>query len=156
MLADANLCLINIDSAESVDISLPNISDYMSIEHQVVLLADGSERISVSAEMENIDNSIINSSDFDEQKIWFYEDITTIKIDGIILNCDNDSEMVGYINFNLDSAIRDSYEVKFYEYSQSHYIAKKNGDSVGYLVNKDEIFKLAESYDLLRQGVLGR
>lgn len=156
MLADANLCLINIDSVDSVDISLPSISDNMRIEHSVVSLADGSQGASVSAEMDNIDDALISSSDFDEQKIWFYEDITTIKIDGIILDYENDSEMAGYINFNLNSAIRSSYEVKLYEYSQSHYIAKKNGESAGYLVNKDEIDRLTESYALLRQGVLGR
>jgi len=156
MLADANLCLINLDSVASIEINLPGISDYMNISHTVVLLADGSEGTSVSVEMQNIDEAFINSSDFDEQKIWFYEDIAAIKIDGIIFDGEIEGESAGYMGFSLNSKIRDSYTVEFYEYSQSHYIAKKNGESAGYLINKNEIDKLAESYVLLMQGALVR
>ena len=162
IMADANLDLINIDTVDSIIIDLPGVGANMGIEHFAIknqdgtnaLDADGSEIWDIIISVDNLDENTLNVSNIAQQKLWMYQEIVTIKIDDLLINDIETGERVGSIVFTLNSEYKSNFTVDFYEYSNSHYIAKKNGEEAAYLVNKKEINELAEKYALLLDGKL--
>lgn len=152
MIAEPNLNLINIDSVDRVSIDLPNVKTEMNIEKTAVNNSDGTTSYSLDITIDNLNEGA--APDIEKQKLLFYQDIVTIKIDGLTINAQTDGKEAGIIIFYLSSNRMDEYIVNFYEYNQTHYLAKKNGEDAGYLVNKNSIEKLTKQYNLLLKGEL--
>lgn len=160
--ADSNLNLINIDSVESVKIDLPDLKTQMSIDRYAVKNADGTEHKDVNGNIvynaqitiEGLDESHTNANNLNEQKMLFYQYLTAVKIDNLIINDFVIGNYIGSIVFKLDSTYRDRYIVEFYEYSLTHYAARKNGETAVYLVNIRDVNNLIQKYDLLKTGIL--
>ena len=153
MTADANLALINIDALDRVEISLPDVETAMDIEITSVSSSDGSVTYDVDIQMDGISDNIAGD-DVYEQMLLLYQDIVTIKIDGLTIYPGEPGEKIGSIIYYLNSEIKDKYTVEFFEYSLTHYIAKKNGEDAGYLVSRNSIEKLALQYQHLLAGEL--
>jgi len=145
MIADANLNLISIDAVNKVTI------DLMDIETEINVVFDDNE---LNLKINTLDESSISTSDIEQQKILFYQDIVSVKIDDVILDDVIIKNEIGNITFDLNSQYKSQYNIEFYEYSLSHYIAKKNNDNACYLINKNQINKLQNSYALLLEGKL--
>ena len=124
----------------------------MNIEKTAVNNSDGTTSYSLDITIDNLNEGA--APDIEKQKLLFYQDIVTIKIDGLTINAQTDGKEAGIIIFYLSSNRMDEYIVNFYEYNQTHYLAKKNGEDAGYLVNKNSIEKLTKQYNLLLKGEL--
>lgn len=161
-ITDANLNLINIDSVEGISIDLPDLKTEIDVERYIVKNEDGTDYTDangnvvyqVEINVSGVDENTKNISNIYEQKILFYQYLTSIKIDDLLIGEIDTGDYIGNIMFELQSVYREVYSIEFYEYSKSHYIAKKNGEDAAYLVNISYIEKLAKRYDLLKTGQL--
>ncbi|MEX1377068.1 MAG: DUF4340 domain-containing protein [Eubacteriales bacterium] len=161
-IAEANLDLINIDVVENVAIDLPDMQINIYIVQSTVKNIDGSTALDADGNLitenmiyiDNLYEEKNNSSNINDQKLLFYQDVVTIKIDDLSIEGIEAGEKIGSILFSLNSEYKDEVMVEFFEYSNSHYIARKNGEEALYLVNKEQIDRLSERYQLLLDGNL--
>lgn len=162
MMCDANLALVNINTVDKVVVDIPNLQTTMNINHSIRKNDDGTNALDASGNpivdakilVDGLDESKANAGDMKNQKIWFYQDIVTIKIDDVIFDYSIDKS-VGSIVFELNSSYKSNITINLYEYSQAHYLAIIDGDDkAGYLVGKVAIEWLSQRYELLLHGLL--
>lgn len=164
MLADANLSLINIDTVDNLDIDLPGLSTNLSINHTIKKHDNGTDTLDANGDIiYNVDIMItgvtesaidLDASAIHNQKTWFYQDIVTIKIADVLFDVNSEYKKIGSLFFTLNSEYLVQYLIEIFDYDVTYYLAKKNGEDTGYLINKSYIVKLSDAFNKLKQGNL--
>ncbi len=122
ILCDPNLALISINTVNNLDIDLPNVTTSIKVSPYIrknedgtnMIDAYGNEVVAVDIDMTEMDNLPLSDTSKQEQMTWFYQDIVTIKIDGIYDEDIADSaelNEIGYMHYNFNSDYMSEYDI---------------------------------------------